>query len=61
MKIAIMKIALAQFNDTILKAYIEENLSAGEIAEKYRLEPALVRETIRRVNGAEYKRLLPSR
>ncbi len=56
MKIAIMKIALAQINDTILKAHIEENLSAREIVEKYRPAPALVRETIRRVNGAEYKR-----
>ncbi len=42
--------------DTILKAYIEENLCAQDIIEKHGLEPALVRETIRRVKGAEYKR-----
>jgi NAD+ synthetase len=42
--------------DAILKAYIEENLCADEIIEKYHLDAALVRETIRRVNGAEYKR-----
>jgi len=42
--------------DIILKAYIEENLSAEEIVEKHRLDVELVRETIRQVNGAEYKR-----
>jgi NAD+ synthase/NAD+ synthase (glutamine-hydrolysing) len=42
--------------DTILKAYIEENWCAAQIIEKYRLAPELVRETIRRVNNAEYKR-----
>jgi NAD+ synthase (glutamine-hydrolysing) len=42
--------------DVILKAYIEENLSAEEIVEKHRLDGELVRETIRQVNGAEYKR-----
>jgi len=42
--------------DVILKAYIEESLSAQEIAEKRKLEIELVRETIRRVNNAEYKR-----
>jgi NAD+ synthase (glutamine-hydrolysing) len=42
--------------DVILRAYIEENLPAQEIVAKYGLDPALVRETIRRVNGAEYKR-----
>jgi NAD+ synthetase len=42
--------------DVILRAYIEENLSAQEIVAKYGLDSALVRETIRRVNGAEYKR-----
>ncbi len=42
--------------DTILKAYIEENLCAQDIAEKYRLDSALVRETIRHVTRAEYKR-----
>jgi NAD+ synthase/NAD+ synthase (glutamine-hydrolysing) len=42
--------------DVILKAYIEESLSAQEIAEKRKLDIELVRETIRRVNNAEYKR-----
>jgi NAD+ synthase (glutamine-hydrolysing) len=42
--------------DTILKAYIEENLCAQDIAEKYRLDLELVRDTIRRVSQAEYKR-----
>jgi NAD+ synthase (glutamine-hydrolysing) len=42
--------------DVILKAYIEENLSAREIVEKHGLDPDLVRETIQRVNQAEYKR-----
>jgi NAD+ synthetase len=42
--------------DVILKAYIEENLSAREIVEKNGLDPNLVRETIQRVNQAEYKR-----
>jgi NAD+ synthetase len=42
--------------DVILKAYIEENLSAEEIVAQHGLDPDLVRETIRRVNGAEYKR-----
>jgi NAD+ synthetase len=42
--------------DAILKDYIEEALSSQEIAEKHRLDLSLVRETIRKVNGAEYKR-----
>jgi NAD+ synthase/NAD+ synthase (glutamine-hydrolysing) len=42
--------------DVILKAYIEENLSAQEIAARHGLDAELVRETIRRVDGAEYKR-----
>jgi len=42
--------------DAILKAYIEENLCAEEIVEKHKLDADLVRETIRRVNNAEYKR-----
>ncbi len=42
--------------DTILKATVEENLCVQEIVEKYRLDPELVRETVRRVNAAEYKR-----
>ncbi len=42
--------------DVTLKGYIEENLCADEIVAKYQLEPGLVRETIHRVNQAEYKR-----
>ncbi|HEV2175775.1 MAG TPA: NAD+ synthase, partial [Terriglobia bacterium] len=42
--------------DTILRGYIEENLCAREIAARWHLPPELVRETVRRVNGAEYKR-----
>ncbi|MBZ5515760.1 MAG: NAD+ synthase, partial [Acidobacteriia bacterium] len=42
--------------DRILKAYIEENLSAQEIVAKHGLDPSLVRQTISRVNQAEYKR-----
>jgi NAD+ synthase/NAD+ synthase (glutamine-hydrolysing) len=42
--------------DVILKAYIEENLSAQEIVTTHGLDAELVRETIRRVNDAEYKR-----
>ena len=42
--------------DVILRAYIEENLCAEEIIEKFRLDPELVEQTVRRVNAAEYKR-----
>ena len=42
--------------DTVLRAYIEENRCADEIVKKYGVEPALVRQIINRVNGAEYKR-----
>jgi NAD+ synthase (glutamine-hydrolysing) len=42
--------------DTILRAYIEENLGAQEIIAEHKLDPELVRDTIRRVNAAEYKR-----
>ncbi|HLW79854.1 MAG TPA: NAD+ synthase [Terriglobia bacterium] len=42
--------------DVILAAYIEENLSAGEIVDKYHFDLELVRQTVRRVNSAEYKR-----
>jgi NAD+ synthase (glutamine-hydrolysing) len=42
--------------DIILRAYIEENLSAQEMIDKYKLDPELVRDTLRRVNAAEYKR-----
>jgi NAD+ synthase (glutamine-hydrolysing) len=42
--------------DVILRAYIEENLCAREIVEKYGLDSELVRETLSRVDRAEYKR-----
>jgi NAD+ synthase (glutamine-hydrolysing) len=42
--------------DVILKGYIEENLCADEIVERHNLDAELVRDTIRRVNSAEYKR-----
>jgi NAD+ synthetase len=42
--------------DAILKDYIEEALSSQEIAEKHHFDRALVRDTIRKVDGAEYKR-----
>jgi NAD+ synthase (glutamine-hydrolysing) len=42
--------------DTILRAYIEMNLTASDIAASHNLALDLVRETIRKVNQAEYKR-----
>ena len=42
--------------DTILRAYIEENLGRDEIAERYNLDPEVVRHTVSLVKGAEYKR-----
>jgi len=42
--------------DVVLKSYIEENLCAQEIVEKHGLDPELVRDVIRRVINAEYKR-----
>jgi NAD+ synthetase len=42
--------------DAILKDYIEEALSAQEIAEKHGFDISMVRETIRKVDAAEYKR-----
>ena len=42
--------------DPILRAYIEENQSADEIAERLHLDLSLVRRTVRMVNAAEYKR-----
>jgi NAD+ synthase/NAD+ synthase (glutamine-hydrolysing) len=42
--------------DTILRAYIEENLGRDEIAEAYSLDPEAVRQTVQLVNKAEYKR-----
>ena len=42
--------------DTILRAYVEENLGREEIARLYDLDPEVVRQTVRLVNNAEYKR-----
>ncbi len=43
--------------DAILKAYIEENRSADEIAVALQhIDPSLVRRTVHMVNAAEYKR-----
>ena len=43
--------------DAILKAYIEENRGADEIAATLPdVDPSLVRRTVRMVNAAEYKR-----
>jgi len=42
--------------DVILRAYIEEDVSAEEIARKHGFPHDLVRETIRKVSQAEYKR-----
>ncbi len=42
--------------DAILQAYIEENLRVREIAARLSLDPQLVRDTVRRVTAAEYKR-----
>ena len=42
--------------DAILKDYIEEALSAEEIAGKHHFDLDLVRKTVRMIAGAEYKR-----
>ena len=42
--------------DVILRGYIEENLSGDAIAAGHKLDLKLVRDVIRRVNLAEYKR-----
>jgi NAD+ synthase (glutamine-hydrolysing) len=42
--------------DTILKSIIEERLCAKDIAEKYKIDRALVEDVMRRVTRAEYKR-----
>ncbi|HET7842047.1 MAG TPA: NAD(+) synthase, partial [Terriglobia bacterium] len=42
--------------DVILKASIEDNLSAADIIREHHLEESLVRETLRLVTSAEYKR-----
>lgn len=42
--------------DRILKAYVEENRSLGELLLNGRLRPALVRRVIEMVDRAEYKR-----
>jgi NAD+ synthase (glutamine-hydrolysing) len=42
--------------DAILRAYIEEHQCVQEITARFGFNPALVRETVQRVNRAEYKR-----
>ena len=42
--------------DPILRAYIEEHQCADEIVRRFGFDPALVRDIVRRVNSAEYKR-----
>jgi NAD+ synthetase len=42
--------------DAILKDYVEDALSSQEIAEKHHFDISMVRDTIRKVDGAEYKR-----
>ena len=42
--------------DVILKAFIEDSLCGQDIVQKYHFDPELVRQTICRVNAAEYKR-----
>ncbi len=42
--------------DTILRAYVEENLGRDEIAQRYNLDPDVVRQMVRLVDKAEYKR-----
>jgi NAD+ synthase (glutamine-hydrolysing) len=42
--------------DTILRAYIEDNLSAQDIIARFHLDPPVVHQTVRRIINAEYKR-----
>jgi NAD+ synthase (glutamine-hydrolysing) len=42
--------------DTILRAYVEENLCAQDIIARFHLDPGVVHQTICRVTHAEYKR-----
>lgn len=42
--------------DKILKAYVEDHLSAKQIIDQYRLQPEVVHDLIRRLHSAEYKR-----
>jgi NAD+ synthase (glutamine-hydrolysing) len=42
--------------DTILEAYVEDNQPPEEIAEKYAIDPALVRKVAAMVDRSEYKR-----
>lgn len=42
--------------DKVLEAYVEGFLSAEEISEKYKLSLPLVKDLIRRIHSAEYKR-----
>jgi NAD+ synthase (glutamine-hydrolysing) len=42
--------------DTILRAYIEENLCTQDIITRFQLDAAVVHQTVRRIINAEYKR-----
>jgi NAD+ synthetase len=42
--------------DKILENYIEDNMSADEIATRNQYDPELVRKVVRMVNKSEYKR-----
>lgn len=42
--------------DTVLKAYVEDHMSAKEIIEEYKIDPATVQDLIGKIHGAEYKR-----
>ncbi|MGH9404636.1 MAG: NAD+ synthase [Terriglobia bacterium] len=42
--------------DPVLRAYIEENQTASEIAARFRFDPEVVRQIVRSVTRAEYKR-----
>jgi len=42
--------------DTILEAYVEDNQPPEEIADKYSIDPALVRKVAAMVDRSEYKR-----
>ncbi len=42
--------------DAVLRAYIEERLSAQEITERLHIEPAIVSDIVHRIAKAEYKR-----
>ncbi|MFA6119665.1 MAG: NAD+ synthase [Parachlamydiales bacterium] len=42
--------------DKILESYVEDNLTALEIVKKYNFEPDLVKDVIKKIHSAEYKR-----